>query len=121
MAECILNNTIQGSGKDINVKSRGLRKDYSRPYIARNVVLTLKELGFSLSDSSSEIINEFDITWADKIIIVADNISKDIFPKDKSEYWDISDCDETDLLCIQKVISKINSKVEFFLKGLGFN
>jgi len=86
--------------KNNEVKSAGVQLDVLNPFVAQNV------------------INESLIKWADKIIITADNVSPDIFPKEKKEVWLIKDASENDRAGIKRGIDDIENRIKEFLKRL---
>ena len=100
------------------VKSAGIRLDFTRPYIAENVKKILSEYGVNVIDEKSRKINEFDLRWADSIIIVADNVNSKIFPGDKVIVWKIKDADENDLGSIKKIVKDIESRVKDLINTL---
>ena len=111
VAEAVFRHNYKGA--EVKTKSAGLAVDIMHPYIARNVVLALKEKGISVRDDGAKRIDSFILKWADKIIIVADNVSPNMF-KDKELIdgkqiiqWDISDTSESDFEGIKKRINKI--------------
>ncbi len=68
-----------------NVKSAGIRLDLDRPYVAPIVKEVLLEYGVNRLDDTPKLIDSLLIRWANKIIIVADNVDSSIFPKEKVE------------------------------------
>lgn len=62
---------------------------------------------------TSEMLKEFD-----KIIIVADNVSSEGFPSDKTEVWEISDTGEHVLEDIRPVVDKIEERVKGLVNKL---
>ena len=103
------------------VKSAGIMIDFTRPWIAENVKKIMNEKGYEIKDEQSREINEQDLEWADMIVIVANNIDKDIF-KGKTnaeiEKWEITDADEKDEEKIRKIIGEIEGKVSNLLDSL---
>jgi len=100
--------------KNIHVKSCGISVDELRSYVADSVKKILKEdYGVGIVDEVSKRITEDDIKWADKIIIVADNVLlSGVFPLDKTEIWKISDASELDVESIKKSVKEIDKKVK---------
>ncbi len=96
-------------------KSAGISLDLMRPYICGNVKQELARRGYEIKDEKAREINGYDLKWADKIIIVADNISSDIFKrktKVKIETWKISDADEQEFENIRKIVENIEERVK---------
>jgi len=63
-------------------------------------------------------INKQAIDWADKIVIVADNVGNEGFPKEKIERWEIEDCDESEAVRMRKIIDKIEIRVKRMLEEI---
>lgn len=112
-------------GDRIATKSAGLAIDIMRPYVSRNVISVLKEKGISLRDDGAKKIDDFVLKWADKIVIVADNISPDMFRgrefiKGKEViFWNIPDVSESDIQGITRRVNEIEKRVLELIKGLG--
>ena len=109
---------IDNKNKSIKAKSAGIVLDFTRPYIADNVKKVLEGKGIKNFDEKIRKINSFDIKWADKIIVVGDNINQGIFPKEKVIMWKIRDADEGDLEMIRKIINQIEEKVESLIRNI---
>ncbi|MBI2631690.1 hypothetical protein HYW75_01680 [Candidatus Pacearchaeota archaeon] len=114
VAEAIFNH--YNKDEKIVVKSAGVRLDPLRDYVASVVINTLKEKGIKMNDDKSKPFNENIIKWADKIIIVADNVSPSLFPAEKTEVWLIPDADESEINKVKTIIDKIEDKIKEFLK-----
>ncbi|MBM3234491.1 hypothetical protein FJZ19_05365 [Candidatus Pacearchaeota archaeon] len=104
--------------KKDEVKSAGIQLDFSRPYVAENVKIALKKREIFEIDEKAREINIYDLEWADRIIIIADNINEEIFPREKTEIWKIGDADEKDMEKIEKIVSEIEEKVKKLIEGL---
>lgn len=105
--------------KKNEVRSAGAMLDPLNKFAHKNVILALKEKGAPIVDEKSRQLDEGLIDWADKIIIVADNVSREIFPKEKDvEVWKISDTDQSDLEGIRKRVLKVEKKVKALVKKL---
>ena len=107
--------------KDIEVRSAGVIAGGSELY--ENEKRILKSEGFVFSIGSNCLSKSL-IDWADKIIIVADNVPKKIFEDKNSEnskkviVWEIKDSflgasDET----VKEIINQITSKVDKVFGG----
>jgi len=110
-AEAIFNKLNKNS--ENLAKSAGIQMDFSRPYIAENVKKALKDREIESIDEKAREISIADIKWADKIIVAADNVPKEIFPREKTEFWNIPDADEKDAEKIEKITEEIERKVRF--------
>ena len=106
------------AGGSVEVKSAGVRLDLMRLYVAENVKKALRDKGIDLVDGVPRDINDFDIKWADRIVIVADNVDPEIFPKEKTEVWETEDTDQGNLEMIRKIVDKIEIKVKDLVKRL---
>jgi len=108
-------------GSKHEVKSAGIRSYLLSPFMVHRVKQLLEQRGVSIEDESSVIINEYLMKWADKIIIVADDVSKDGFPKDKTEIWQVSDIDDKDDRKVKIKIDEIEVKIKEFVEKLNKN
>ncbi|MEM4259496.1 MAG: low molecular weight phosphatase family protein [Candidatus Pacearchaeota archaeon] len=111
-------------GDSVRVKSAGTIIDLMHPYVARNVHLVLRERGISIRDDGAVKLDSFLLKWADRIIIVANNVSPDMF-KDKEilgnkpvSFWHIGDASESDIEGIRRRVSEIERCVVELLKML---
>lgn len=104
--------------KKNEAKSAGARLDPIYPYVDKNVVMVLDENGAKVENEQAVQLNEELIDWADKIILVADNVNREIFPKDKLEVWKIADCGQEDVESIRDRVKKIDRKVKDLIKKL---
>jgi protein-tyrosine-phosphatase len=86
----------------------------------RNVYLK-KTFGFGLLGKSISI-DVKSLMWADRIIIVADDIPKSLFSskkwKDKVEVWKIPDENAANEKNINKIVKEIMKKVDLLVKEL---
>jgi len=102
-------------------KSAGVQIDILRPYVAGSVKKIMKEKGYKIIDEKARQVNDFDLAWADKIVIVADNVASDIFDgKTKAEVkvWLIRDADESELEKISKIVGEIEIRVKKLVASL---
>ncbi len=107
-------------GRKNEYKSAGIRLDLMRPYVCENVKKELATRGILEIDEKSRLVNEFDLRWADKIIIVANNIDKNIFDGRTGaaiEKWNIPDADESDAERIGKIVGKIERMVKMLISS----
>ena len=111
-------------GEIVKTKSAGLIGDVMHPYIPRNVMLVLKGKGISVRDDGAKRIDDFILKWADKIVIVADNVSPDMFrgkvfiAGKPVIFWDISDVSENDVRGITIRVNEIEKRVIEMIKEL---
>ena len=103
--------------KNILVRSRGI---ILSPDVIGGIVKILKEKGYRLHDRKSRVVREEEIKKSDLIVIVADNVSKDIFNQCRGRIirWKIRDCDQRELKKIEKTIDKIESRVRKLIKNI---
>ena len=103
----------------IEVESAGLQLDELRPYIEKNVIQIMKEKGYEIKGKprkmSTELIKDFDL-----IVIVADNVKKELFSgfKGKIIKWDIKDCNANEVERIKKIVDEIEVEVKCLIKQL---
>ena len=113
-AEVLFN--FYNQNKKNKAKSAGIHLDVMN--VAENVHRVLREKGIENVDNLPRAVDKKLIKWADKIIIVADNVSAEGFPMGKTETWEISDCDQGDLEGIRERVEKIELKVKDLLERL---
>src|SRR3989338_5416652 len=104
--------------KKVEVKGAGVALYVLNQYIAPNVLEVLREKGINKIDEQSHPITDEGVEWADKIIVVADNIQHELLPEEKTEYWKISDCAQDDLEGIRERVEQIEVKVKELIKKL---
>ena len=90
-----------------------------RRYVSENVKSVLKDKGYKVKSNWSNSATEKLKDWADKIVIVADDVNQNEFPKSKREVWKIKDCHQWDVPAIEKGVSKIEGRVRKLVKELG--
>jgi len=103
---------------EYKAKSAGVALDPLYHYVAKNVILALKEKNAMVKSEKSQAINEHLLKWADKIIIVADNVDPCIFKGKDVEKWKIEDCSQEDLSEIRKRVGIIEKKVKDLVKKI---
>lgn len=116
VAEAVFNH--YNKNKKIEVKSAGVKLDPIRPYVAKIVIGILNKKGIKMNDEKSKPIDKNLIKWADKLVIVADNVDPNLFPREKRKVWKIKDADESEVEKVKIIINKIEGKVKDFLKTL---
>jgi len=109
--------------QNIKVKSAGIRRDTFNPYVTPGLIKILKERGANVTNEDSIQLDQNLVDWADKIIISANNVPLDLFPKEKTEVWDINDVDVDDPRPdipgkMKKSIDKIEKHVKILVKEL---
>lgn len=98
--------------RNIKVKSAGAHLELFRRYVSENVKSVLKDKGYKVKSNWSHSATEKLKDWADKIVIVADDVNQNEFPKSKREVWKIKDCHQWDVPAIEKGVSKIEGRVK---------
>lgn len=116
VAEALFNKYNKNKGNE--VKSAGAALDPLYHYVHENVVNALAEKGAKVVDEQSVQLDEHLIDWADKIILVADNVNPELFPKEKLEIWKIADCEQHDIGPIKDRVEKIDKKVKELVRRL---
>lgn len=123
MAEALFRHNYKG--ESVKTRSAGLAIDIMHPYVSRNAVSVLRERGISLRDDGAKKIDDFVLKWADKIVIVADNVSPDMFRGKEFVrgkpviYWAISDTSENDIAGITRRVNEIEKRVLELIKTVG--
>jgi protein-tyrosine-phosphatase len=93
-----------------NVASAGIIFDQSPP--SKFEIDNAKKENIAISQKKFKKADQKTIDWADLVVIVADDISKeDIFNK-KQIYWNISDDHKSSQKKIKEIILKIKKEVE---------
>ncbi len=100
------------------MKSAGITTDFLKPYIAENVKKVLLQNGLEIKDEQSRLINDSMVDWADKIIIVADNVDVSKFPIEKTEVWKVRDTTEEDFESIIKIVDEIEERIKALLRRI---
>ena|SRR3989338_5076161 len=116
VAEALFNKYNQN--REIVVKSAGLRIDFSNPFVAESVINVLAEKKAKVADEKSSLINENTIEWADKVIVVANNVDPEIFRGKDVDVWKITDIDQSDIEGIRVRINDIESRIKDFVNRL---
>lgn len=98
-------------------KSAGVALDVLFPYVADHVKKALQSYGVAHVVDAPHLISDSLLAWAERIIVVADNVDATLFPASKREVWLISDCDQDDTRAIQLRIRDINDRVRSLLRS----
>ena len=77
----------------------------------------MKNKDYEIKNQKPLRICERAIKWADKIIVVADNVEYD-FGKKEVEVWKIEDCDASEKEKIKMIIEQIENKVKALIESL---
>ena len=104
--------------KYFETKGRGTNNDLTRPFMSKIVVELLKKKDIEVIDEKSYLINNYDIKWADKIIIVADNVNSDLFPKEKTVIFPIKDASELEHEKVRRIINQIYRVINKYVDEL---
>jgi len=104
-------------GDSFSVKSAGIMIDEPRPYVSETTKKILREKGIYVVDENSILLTQDMVSWADKIIVVADNVPIGFFPNEKLIVWKVSDASERDEPKVRKIIDEIEKLVASFLEG----
>ena len=117
MAEALFRKLDKGKNE---VKSVGIVPDLTRYYVAENVRKALMKRGINNLDGKAKEINDYDLKWADRIVIVADNVDDKIFSGEKAkvEKWKIEDADESEGEKIEKIVQEIEKRVKKLIREL---
>ncbi len=115
VAEALFN---KYAGPMHQAKSAGVILDPLFPYVAASVKNVLRERGISMVVDEPSLVSQDLLFWAEKIIVVADNVDLSAFPPDKTERWSIADCSQDDLSAIELRVRDIDGRVRDLLKTL---
>ena len=102
--------------KKINVKSAGVSLDMMRPFVAQSVHDEMRKRGVKIYDDRAHSVNPEVLKWANRIVIVADNVLFDGFSKNKIEVWKIKDTSQEDLKGIKKIVDSIDRRVRVLVR-----
>jgi protein-tyrosine-phosphatase len=117
----IANSYFNKKNKIKNNSSRGVGifSDYNS--LDSDEFRICKELGIDIS-GKIEQITKGAVEWADKVIIVADDVDKNQIPGDKSkiEVWAVKDVDDTinNKEAIKETVREITKRVDNLLKEI---
>ncbi len=102
----------------IKISSGGVFKGYP---VAKSVIEVGKKFGLKINEKTKGLA-EKELVDADKIIVVADNVPKDVFSskrfKDKTIFWKIPDTSQNNKEEIGKITKKIIQKINRFKSKL---
>ena len=116
VAEALFN---KYDNKRNEVKSAGVMLDPISHFVAPEVVRTLAEKGAKVESDKSRVLDQYLINWADKIVIAADNVPRDIFLENKDvEVWKISDCSQDDGMAIRERVEIIDGKIKRLIEKI---
>jgi len=104
--------------KNYKIKSAGIILDKERLYVADSVHRILGEKGIKIENEKPQKVDKRLIDWADKIVIVANDVDLNEFPKNKLEVWKVEDVHESDTEKIRMIISEIEKRVTEFIRNL---
>lgn len=102
--------------KNVVVKSAGMKADFLHLHMAKQVIDILNARGIKFFDSGSRLVDKNLIRWADKIIVVADNVSPEIFPAERVLQWSVPDASEYDSAAILVSMKMIEKEVKELVK-----
>ena len=105
------------SGRN-EIKSAGVQIDLMKQYVSDSVYDVMAERGLKIGDEQARQLDEELIEWADKIVLVANNVNTKIFPKEKLEVWKIPDAPEEDFRRIRQIVNKIEEHVQDFVRRI---
>jgi protein-tyrosine-phosphatase len=97
--------------KENEVKSAGIRTYFMSPFIVEKAKKLLEQRGVKVENDNSMMINDYLIKWAEKIVIVANDVDPRLFPKDKTEVWEVNDIEEKEDKILSMKIDEIEKKV----------
>ena len=104
--------------KKHKLRSRAVAPDYIK--VAENVQKALRELGYKRVNKNPKKLTKKDLSWADLIVIVANNVNVRVKNKNKKIIkWKIKDTSQSnykEILKIIKIIEKRIKKLVYMLR-----
>ncbi len=94
--------------KNNKVKSCGVKHDLL--YVDDNVKNVLLEYGIKKVDNTPRFIDNGLREWADRIVVVADNVTLD--SSEKVEIWPVTDCEQSDKEGIKIRVEEISKRIK---------
>ena len=116
VAEALFNK--YNKNKVHEAKSAGVIVDIIRPFVSQIIVVELSKMRAEVAEEKSQQVNDSLIEWADKIIIVADNVPVELFPREKSEVWPVKDASELDVESTRRSMKDIDKRMKEFVKKI---
>jgi protein-tyrosine-phosphatase len=104
--------------RNLKIESAGIERDFMHPNVPESVNQVVAEMGAKVVSQDSQQVEPTLTDWADKIVIVADDVSNDDFPEEKVERWEVKDGNEYDIESIRRGARKIDKKVKDLVKRL---
>lgn len=105
-------------GNSVKAKSAGTVLDLMNPYIARNVNRIMRDKSIPMRDDGAVKVDTFILNWANKIIVVGDNVASEMFKDKDVVLWPIGDASENDVEMISRRVDEIEKKVLEFTNSL---
>lgn len=105
---------------NINVKSAGMLKYSENALMNKSVKDILEGRKIKYNNVGSRLIDKKLIEWADKIIIVADNVLPEQFPPEKVIHWKIPDASEHNSAAILQSMNQIEKEVKNLVKRMEY-
>ena len=116
VAEAFFNKYNKDRGN--KARSAGVMVDLLYEYSSSNIVKALEEKNAKVESEKSRQVDEYLLKWADKVIIVADNVNKNVFEGKDVEKWEVEDCSQEDMNGIRLRVDIIEKKVKGLIKKL---
>ena len=110
--------THYNKDKKNEVKSAGIRTYFMSPFIVEKAKKLLEQRGVKVDSDASVMVNDYLIKWADKIIVVANDVDTKLFPKDKVEKWEVEDIDKDENKIVSMKIDEIELKIKELVKKI---
>ena len=118
----VANSYFNKINKNHTYKSKGAGIYFDNSPLDKNEVKISKELGINIIGKPKKVDNKL-LEWQDKIIIVAEDVSKNKIKKNSKyniEVWEIQDVDDAEDIkkAIKITIKKIMKRIEKLVKEL---
>lgn len=109
---------LYNKDRDIKVRSAGIQMDFLDPLVSINTKRVLAEFGAGVVDNRSRPIDNILLKWADLFVVVADDVSAEEFPEEKTEVWGIADADRDNIEEVRRRVKEINLRIRDFIRRL---
>ncbi len=106
------------AGTQHQVKSAGVELRPLTPYVAPLVKKVLASYGITSVADAPLPVSDSLIAWADRIIVVANDVDASLFPSEVTDVWPVTDCSQEDEPSIVLRVREINDRVRLLLQDL---
>jgi protein-tyrosine-phosphatase len=100
-------------------KSAGIRTYFLSPFIVEKAKKLLEQRGVKVESDASMMINDYLVKWADRIVVVANDVDRRLFPKNKVIVWEVEDIENNEDKIVSFKIDEIEAKVRNLIEDIG--